>query len=241
MVAGLARAPTPCGAAEEIALAWDDCAGAPLGLADKVHECSFNTGFEPLFPSFQMPQATGPDVIGLELVLDLQHSDAALPDWWRFSVGGCREDLLRADTDFSTAPGCADPWAGLATAQVQAYVTSLPFGQPNQARILVTVGVPSLDARALDATTRYHAVRIRLQNEKSSGAFACLGCNSGACLVLNSIAVRRLPGSPGGDVVLTAPLEGNGNRATWQGGQGADCTAVPVRRRTWGALKGLYR
>jgi len=27
----------------------------------------------------------------------------------------------------------------------------------------------------------------------------------------------------------------------WQGGAGADCAAVPVRRTTWGAVKALYR
>jgi hypothetical protein len=107
--------------------------------------------------------------------------------------------------------------------------------------MLVTVGVPSLEARALDAVTVYHSTRIRLLNDKSSGSFSCLGCNAGACLVLNSIAVRRLPGAPGGDLVLTVPRAGNGNRVTWQGGQGADCSAVPVRRTTWGLVKSLYR
>jgi hypothetical protein len=62
-----------------------------------------------------------------------------------------------------------------------------------------------------------------------------------ACLVLNSILVRRSPGAVGGDSFVSTPGPGDANRATWQG-TGADCSAVPVRRQsTWGAVKSLYR
>jgi hypothetical protein len=44
----------------------------------------------------------------------------------------------------------------------------------------------------------------------------------------------------GGDLLLDTPGPEGANRATWQG-SGADCDAVPVRARTWGLLKSLYR
>jgi len=231
----------PAAAAEEIALAWEDCASGTAAALDLAGDCDSNLGFAPLHASFRMPFATGPDVIGLELVLDLQHAQAVLPDWWRLAPGQCRAGQLSADTDFSAAAACGDPWGGLGAALVQGWTATQPFGQPNQARMLVTVGVGSLDARALDATTDYNAVRIRLGLALSSGFGSCPGCTGGACLVLNSIAVRRLPGAPGGDLFLTQPRAGNLNRVTWYGGQGADCSAVPVRRTSWGLMKSLYR
>jgi hypothetical protein len=231
----------PAVAAEEIALAWDDCIEGGAALLDMQGECDFNLGFVPLFPSFRVPQSTPADVIGVELVIDVQHAGTTLPDWWRMSPGDCRDGALSADGDFSAAPGCADPWAGGGAAQVQGYLVTLPYGQASQARILAVAGVPSIEAKALDAAIVYHAARIRLSKEKSSGAFSCIGCTSGACLVLNGIIVRRLPGSPGGDLTLTIPRNGTQNRVTWNGGQGADCSAVPVRRATWGLVKSLYR
>ena len=69
----------------------------------------------------------------------------------------------------------------------------------------------------------------------------CGGCAGSACLVLNGMWIRRQPGAVGGDVLLSEPGTGQANWATWQGGTGADCAAVPVRAVTWGRLKGLYR
>jgi hypothetical protein len=65
---------------------------------------------------------------------------------------------------------------------------------------------------------------------------ACAGCSTGACIVLNSVELVRLPGAIGGNVTLTTP---GSNFATWQAG--AACVTVPVRNRTWGQVKALYR
>ena len=59
--------------------------------------------------------------------------------------------------------------------------------------------------------------------------------------MLNSVIVKRQPGTAGGDVILGEPGPGNANWATWQGGSGANCATVPARAVTWGRLKGLYR
>jgi hypothetical protein len=59
--------------------------------------------------------------------------------------------------------------------------------------------------------------------------------------VLNSIEVERTAGAPGGNILLQSPGPGNANWAQWNGGQGADCALVPVRKVTWGRVKGIYR
>ena len=43
------------------------------------------------------------------------------------------------------------------------------------------------------------------------------------------------------EVTLETPGPSGANRATWAGGSGADCSAVPVRSSSWGRLKSLYR
>ena len=62
------------------------------------------------------------------------------------------------------------------------------------------------------------------------------GFSFGAAIATN--LARRL-GLRVTHLCLVSPGVQGSNRATWQGG--ADCEAVPVRVRSWGELKSLYR
>jgi hypothetical protein len=150
-----------------------------------------------------------------------------------FDVGGCMEGRLLADADFTLNPSCTDPWLGNAGAVVQGYLVGEPRGGANQARIKVVAVVPPANAAELLADQVYFGVRLRFPARP-----VCAGCASQACLVLNSILVKRLPGLP--DVMIETPSPGPGNRVTWEG-TGADCSAVPVARHSWGRLKAMYR
>jgi hypothetical protein len=141
---------------------------------------------------------------------------------------------------FGNLPGCADPWAGSGVASFPSYTVTQPRGGANQARIKAGVGVLPSDPRALLADTPYHAVRIVIVANQTTGTSACAGCTGKACLVLNSLWIKRLPGAQGGDVFVSAPGPAEGNWAAWQD-IGANCSAVPVRSSTWGAVKSLYR
>lgn len=226
---------------EGLFLTWDDC--EPGGTHDEAFDCGSNGVTLSLYCAFSTAVTTGADVLSLEAVVDVQHSLATLPDWWRMSAGGgeCRSGQLLASADFTANNSCADPWSGLAAAEVQGYVYGEPHGLPSQVRIKVVSGVKSANARTLVAGVQYYGMKLLLSTDRSGGSFACAGCSAPACLVLNSILVRRLPGSPGGDLFLTIPGPGNANRATWRGGAGADCVQVPARRTTWGSIKSLYR
>ena len=240
----LVLAPTHAGAAEGIFMTWNDCYLGPGSSFNQTFDCLTNGGQSELYCAFSMPQAAD-KVLGVEIVVDLQHSAATLPDWWHFEGGGCREGLLLdAAADFAGQTACIDMWQGAATpalAMIQGYIPTEPRGASNTARIKVAVSVLPEDAVTVDGANSYYAARIIIKHAKSTGDPSCAGCGLGACLVLNSILVGRLPGAPGGDYVLQIPGAGSGNWARWQGGGGANCAAVPVRNRAWGQLKGLYR
>lgn len=232
-------APRNAAADEGLGLAWDDCRTGS-GLTNLSFACDNNDAMLELIASFQLG-APLTDVIGIEVVVDVQHSSATLPDWWLMGSGACRADQLFAGADFTLLGDCADPWNGAASAEVQGYDTGQPRGGANQARIRAVAGVLPANARSLAAGVNYYGLRVRFRTGKSSGTGSCAGCLAPACLVLNGITIRRLPGAPGGDVIISSVGAGNPNWVTWRGGGGADCSLVPVRAVTWGRIKTLYR
>jgi hypothetical protein len=226
-------APAPSHAAEGLYLTWDDCALGPTASSNRIFACNTNAGQDEMYCAFSMPSAAN-NVVSVEVVVDMQHSAATVPDWWRLD-GACRPTSdLAAAADFPGKTACVDMWATASrTAMIQGYT---PSG--NQARIKVTAWVLPQDAVTLDATSMYYAVRIIVKHDMTVGAPVCLGCDGAACFVLNSIEVGRVSG---GNVFLQQPGAGDANWARWQGGLGADCAAVPVRARAWGQLKSQYR
>ena len=233
-------------AGEGLYLTWNDCYQGG-GASNLSFACDTDLGENDLYVAFTMPQAAN-NVLAVEIVIDIQHSALTLPDWWRLDPNGCRWDMMNATLDASAIfPGktaCSNMWFGAATpaiAQVADYIPGQPGGAASQARIKVTASVLPPDARTLDATSMYYAVRVILKNTKTVAPTGCAGCSEPACLVLNSILIGRLAGSTGGDYFLQTPGPGDANWARWQGGGGANCQSVPVRSRAWGQLKGLYR
>jgi hypothetical protein len=236
-----ALAPRPAHAAEALYLTWTDCYLGATHTSNRDFACLGNLGDNQLFCAFTMPAATD-QVEGVDIVVDIQHSSTPLPDWWRMDVGGCRELSLSA-AYFPGPTSCLDMWQGKPSASsgIQGYLPNQPRGLSSQARIKVAGSVLPSEAVSLDGSSMYVAARIVIDNAKSFDVSSCDGCGEPACLVLNSIKIGRDPSAPGGDVLLEVPGAGNANWATWQGGGGADCVAVPVRNRTWGQIKSLYR
>lgn len=172
--------------------------------------------------------------------MDLQSSAATLPDWWQLGpLPGCRHDLLTASLDYSEATECESP--GFVGALVQDYLVGEPRGLPSQARIKAVCYLPTPQTVSVGTDTTYHAVRLELSYDRTTTLNFCTGCAQSACLVLNSILVRRVEGAPGGDIHLQTAGPGNSNWATWRGGGASLCMTVPVRPATWGQIKSLYR
>lgn len=217
-----------------LTLGWVDCRTAG-GNTNQIFGCGSNTFEMMLHPAFELTTAVD-SVFQLEMVIDIQHANDPLPQWWRMDPGQCRADQAIADAVFVS--GCTDPWSGDGVAAVQGYLAGPPGRLASQARLLVAATVPSVKPVTLDAGISYSAPRVRIRTGNST---TCTGCLGSACLVLNSVQLHRLPGASPEVVTLTVSSGETANWVSWQGGAGADCTAVPVRNRTWGAVKSLYR
>ena len=213
-------------------LGWNACR-ASSGEPDMPFPCTSLGAQRSLVCSFVLA-STVDSVIGAELDLDVQSAASPLPAYWRFDLGGCSGGPLT--TAFSGPGICADPWGGFASALVQQVSPGEPRGADSQVRIRTVVSLPSIQARTLDAGVVYDAVQLVFSSDR---ALSCGGCPIPACLVLNSILLRRLPGAL--DVLVTNVAGTPDNMVTWQGGTGADCVAVPTRHSTWGELKVRYR
>ena len=242
LLAGLLAAGPAASASEGLYLTWNDCA---LGLAashDVTNSCDSDLGQQTLFCAFTVP-ALVDSVLGVQIAVDLQHSEASLPDWWRLDAAGCRAGELHADFDFTSQSGCADAFQGLAGGGLLGYYLAQPRGGANQAHIFLAASrLAELGYMRFDPDVMYYGARLTISNVGTAAPQSvCQGCPGPACLVLNSVLIQRQPGATGGDVFIGQPGPGDANFATWQGGAGAGCTAVPVRAVTWGQVKGLYR
>lgn len=225
------------GAQEGLYLTWNDCAMSSASRHDLHGLCDVDDGQQVLFAAFTLAQAID-SVVALELVIDVQHSGAALPAWWQYQPKGCRQGSLVANSAFLLENSCADFWNETATVDgLAGYLVGEPHGGAAQARMKIAFSLLPQNFRRLEAGPMYYAAKLLFRNSRTS---LCDGCLEPACLVLNSILVGRLPGASGGDVLLQASGPNQAQRATWQG-TGADCDAVPVLPRTWGAIKSLYR
>ena len=224
---------------EALRLAWDDCPTASSASSNKNFSCDTNLGHASLFCAFSVAQPID-QIIGLEIVVDLQSSAATMPDWWQLGpFPSCRHDLLTASLDYSEASECEDP--GFVGALVQDYLVGEPRGLPSQARIKAVCYLPTPQVTSVGTDTTYHAVRLALSYDRTTSLNFCTGCAQPACLVLNSILVRRVEGASGGDVHLEPSGPGSSNWATWRGTGTSLCMSVPVRPVTWGQIKSLYR
>jgi hypothetical protein len=232
--------------ADGIYLSWNDCPLGATAASDLASGCDSNTGQGTLFCSFTRDVPTD-SLLAIEITIDIQHSAPSLPPWWDLGSfpAPCRGGSLRGGADFSGLLDCDDPWQGIQVAGgVLSYTIGQPRGGSNQARIRAAFATTFDNARDLAAGHTYYAARFSLDYAKTVDGGSCAGCSGAACLVLNAVLLGRPPrppGVPGGVVLLDTPGPGNPNWVTWQGGSGADCNSVPVKRVTWGRVKALYR
>jgi hypothetical protein len=218
-------------------LGWLDCGGLPASL-NRTFACNTNSGGgHLLMGSF----VAGPEltlVTGQLSVIDLQSAGAAIAGtWWDLKSGGCRGTAsLVPNFDFTGGPfTCTDYWQGGAIGG-----NSFDYVGTNRARIKTQCALPAGDGRIgpIDPGTEVYAWKLTMNNLKTVGLGACAGCQTGVCIVFNSILVTQVPGTPAGNKTYSAMAARN--FATWQGG-GIDCQITPTHNRTWGSVKSLYR
>ena len=197
-----------------LSIGWLNCrALGGAGVDNQLFGCSSEINDLPLQAAFVLSSPVD-SVIAFELVIDVDVADVLAP------------------------ASCDDPWQGAGVAAVQGWLAGTPGGSPRHGRLLVAAAAIPGTFVTLDADVAYTAARAVLRTNKT---LTCEGCAIPACLVFNSVLIRRLPGSSVETLTLSNPEVPGLERVRWQGGSGADCQAVPTRRSTWGAVKSLYR
>ena len=219
-------APPPAG----ISMRWNDCAGGPTATSGITYACNGDADTMQLVCSVVVP-STMTNVIGAELVIDIQHSNpTSIPDWWRLDGSGtmgCRAGGIDIGFDFSANPGCTDTWLGNGFGGLQGFTVGPPdHPLMNQGRVKEVAAVLSSQEVSLTAGTTYGLLKVVFNSSRTTTGMVCPGCGGSACLVFNSVWIRVRPGS-GSDVFLSMPASAESNWATWQG-TAANCTAVPV-------------
>lgn len=236
IAASLAFAPATARAQGELAMRWAEC--APGGAIDLVQACQFNIGERRIVMSF-VPGADVTQVVGWTIVMDLASDAATLPSWWQFQPGGCRAGQLAGVTGTGTEGDCVDAWSATGSALIQSVIYPRPGGDGRQLRVILGVGVAAQDAFTLTGSQPYLAGELALYFANTTGT-TCPGCDAPICLVFNSAEIVRLPGAPGpSPSPFVTPSPTYGNLITSNGGTA--CLLVPVRTRTWGQIKSLYR
>jgi hypothetical protein len=226
-------------------LRWERCYG-DAGLQNKNFACSSNAGGERLVGSFSLG-ADLPQVKEVQVKLYLASAGSDLPQWWWFYFPGtCRQPSLSTDL---SAPllvdACTDWTAGQATGGIVIY--AIQWHGANTA-LLILDSSPTAGTEDLVAGQEYYDFTVVINHQKTVGAGSCAGCLTPVCFVLHDVTVMNTP-VHSNDVVLSGPANGtDSDWATWQGGGGVvvggavGCpAATPTAKRTWGAVKSLYR
>ncbi len=230
----VACAPGRSFAAEELWLRWFECAAS--GQQANVVNCAVPTLPRSLYVA-ACPATSVDQVVGTNMVFDVVADAATLPGWWQLAPGGCRAGRLTADASFGATVACVDAWNEAGVALIQGY-EARPGGGPNELRFVVVAGVLPGNAVVMPGGEPRALVHV-VMDLADVISTPCAGCATGACIVLNSVELVRLPGAPGGSVTLTQPAADGSNFAIWQ--SGAACVSVPARNRTWGQIKAMYR
>ena len=235
--------------ANDLYAAWGDCYDSG-GASKIVFDCTPGRGTRyELFHSFTI-DADMTNFIAAQGIVDLEFpQEGVVPPWWMLS-GGCNDGGLGFDYLRGTACSGNSPLLCGTTPEACAGSTIVaewiggtggyPGAPPNMARFLWVVARPTTSPVDLPAG-RYYAWRMIFLMDNPGGLGPCAGCDAVASIGFRMLDVFDLSG--GGPEIgypcsIIDPCPPPPAWAT----ACANCdAAVPVRAKTWGQLKALYR
>ena len=225
--------------AKGLFVAWNNCYGAIGGVKAIGFDCTEGeaTVYQ-LFHSFLIDAAI-PGVIAAQGVVDFNFpTDDAAPPWWELATGGCNDgsigfDYLRG----SSCGGSSDLLCG-ATADIcsGSGITSITYqsGRPTRNRAIIHLARPADSPVTLTAGPHY-AWQMLFLIDNPNGLGPCPGCDHACIITWNGLEIFDIGG---GVTHVTSVDVGDPEACTNYGGM---CTDLPVKARTWGQLKSLYR
>lgn len=219
-----------------IHLAWDDCyfAGGGGGI-DKTFACNSNAGAARNIFASVVPPTGLTQYVGHIAVFDLQSATSPLPLWWQFQAGGCR---LATSLTAAPAAGVTSCLDLTDNPQFGGIDYAAAGSGPNRARLRTAYAMDAGLAGPVADTDELTVLQISINNNRTTGAGSCAGCNVPVCLVFNSLLLDQV------DTNLPRGLVSSGEQqfVTWQGSVGVACpAATPTQSKTWGQVKSLYR
>jgi hypothetical protein len=218
-------------------LTWNAC-NVDGGVPDIVADCATGGPYE-LVGCFEAP-AEMSGFVGMDIYIDLQAEAPGLSPFWHFEDGGCNAGGLVVSGDRSAVTGgctAPTPWDAGTSVSMTAYGAGL--GGANRARLLCSV--TRLSGTPLEAGQNYYGFHLRvLTTHASEAGGACAGCPDKMAMVWNQCDLFNQGGVGPPVASVTAPGS-HGSCAGWNGPSTTTCATTPVRNRTWGQIKVLYR
>lgn len=224
-------------------ITWDGCATGPgLHPSDKALACAEGDVNE-LYGVFQSP-ATLTNFTAIDCFIDLQVDAPALTPFWTFQTAisaGCNTQMAISDVrPASSACSATNPWGtgGGSGDNAIGYVPGQ--GGANRGRFVTTSFRNATPLTTVTGGVSYYAWHIILASD-AEAVDGCTGCSTPVAIVWNQANVSSATAQNASEAVVTVITNPGivSNCATGSGG-GA-CGATPVKNKTWGALKSLYR
>ena len=238
---------SPAHAARGLNLSWSRCLGEGVGTQNRTFACDTNDGTEVLVGSFVLDQPIT-QVSGNEIYIHLISQDDPLPAWWDMkNAGSCRTTSLTFNTTEDPSDVVCADWAqGVSHGGIGSYTTGTPGSMgtidpslsPRHRAVIAALAVPVDSLKDLQPDREYFSFNLVIDHAKTVGTGACGGCSGGVCLVWTSLNIT----TPvlANNVYFYGGTTPGSDMAHWQG-TGADCLLVPVKSKTWGEVKAMYR
>lgn len=239
----------PLAMAGGIDFAWDACASNG-GTASTVFPCADPSGLVNAYGTFVSDVTLTNIFTAIDAVIDLQTDAPVLTPFWDIqtavSPSSCNNAvLLNKARSAGNCGGAANLWGpggGAATTNI-GYGPQFG-GVPNRGRIVAGVFRSAASPTTVNAGTNYWGFELQfLTGSATEAGGSCSGCTGGATLVLNEIKLSSISDARTGieapAVVITNP--GSVGNCVSAGGATTPCSATPVKSKTWGTLKSLYR
>ena len=234
-----------------IDLTWRACNTTPGMTSYDVLDCAAaGGGAIDLFGCFQVAE-TQDSVVDMDCSLNVEWNDdpaRPLGDFWHFERGGCNDlangsavlSITRPDTLCS---GTVSPWNARTTQFAKDYRPDTPCS--GQFYLTIYRQTPF----KLLANTNYFGFRVTFRTDHAveNGTGECIGCPDPIRLFWNTALLINIRADGHPYVVSGAGFVSNCVTLNPGGFCGChtdcflNCSTVPVRNRTWGQLKSLYR
>lgn len=210
-------------------LNWDNCITGG-SVSDKTVNCATSTTDIHLMGSFMPGQAFS--MTSTNNFLDYQVDASTLPAFWGGTVFTSRF-IGAASSGGAVVPGCLD-WTTLDLAGAGDNLLKQVVA-PNRVRLTLGYFIDALAGGSQAATDNVSAFNLTV---KMADAATTAGCPTPACFVFNRAFVEDALNG----LQLELTTADVRQHVTWQGGGSILCPqATPTQKKTWGAIKALYR